>query len=151
MPYLLPITSWIPIKSWQHFLTSQERLYAYGRQAFQRYIERFRRNSTRYDLLKKVIRGDTTTAPLDDKTICSEVGSLMMGGTNTMSTTLNYTAWELAKHPQWQTSLWEELQRSNVKFCSGAPEYKSIESLKILDPIISEGLRLHLAAPGSLP
>ena len=151
MPYLLPLTSWVPIKSWQRFLTSQERLYSYGRQAFERYIEHFGRDSERNDLLKRVIRGDATATPLDDKSICSEIGSLIMGGTDTTSTTLTYTVWELAKHPQWQTRLREELQRAKVKIRSGVPDYKDIERLEILDAIVLEGLRLHPAAPASLP
>ena len=109
MPYLLPLTSWVPIKTWQHFLASPERIYAYGHQAFGRYIERFGRDSKRNDLLKNVIRGDATVAPLDDEAICSELRSLIIGGTDTTSTTLTYMVWELAKHPQWQTRLREEL------------------------------------------
>lgn len=151
MPYLLPLTSWVPIKTWQHFLASPERIYAYGHQAFGRYIERFGRDSKRNDLLKNVIRGDVTVAPLDDEAICSELRSLIIGGTDTTSTTLTYMVWELAMHPQWQTRLREELQLHNVKFHFGVPDYEGIEGLEILSAIVSEGLRLHPAAPGSLP
>ena len=138
-------------QDWQHFLTSQGRLYAYGRHAFERYVERFGRDSRRNDLLKKVTLDDVSVAHLDDKPIYSEVGSLMIGGTDTTSTTLTYTAWDLAKHPQWQTRLREELQRAKVRFRSGVPDYKDIDRLEILDAVELEGLRLHPAAPGSLP
>ena len=44
--------------------------------------------------------------------ICAEVGSQMIGGTDTTSITLSYTAWELAKQPVLQDKVRQELREA---------------------------------------
>ena len=151
MPWLLPLTSWIPLGSWQFFLTSQSRLYAYGKQAFERYVATYGRDSSRNDLLKRVLAGDKTETPLTDEEICAEVGSQMIGGTDTTSITLTYTAWELAKQPALQEKVRKELRDKGVRIDARVPKYVDLEKLKLLDAVVMEGLRLHPAAPASLP
>jgi cytochrome P450 len=151
MPWLLPLTSWIPLTSWQFFLTSQSRLYAYGKRAFESYIDTYGRNSSRNDLLKRVLAGDKTEKPLTDEEICAEVGSQMIGGTDTTSITLTYTAWELAKQPALQEMVRQELREGGVRVDADVPSYVDVEKLKLLDAVVMEGLRLHPAAPASLP
>jgi cytochrome P450 len=151
MPWLLPLTSWIPLESWQFFLTSQGRLYAYGKRSFEKYVAIYGRDSSRNDLLKRVLAGDKTVKPMTDEEICAEVGSQMIGGTDTTSITLSYTAWELAKQPAWQEKMRQEMRASGVRVDSHVLRYMDLEKLKLLDAVVTEGLRLHPAAPGSLP
>ena len=151
MPWLLPVTAWIPMRSWQFFLTSQARLYRYGKSSFDSYLAQYGRDSSRNDLLKRVLAGDKTVKPMTDEEICAEIGSLMIGGTDTTSVTLTYTAWELAKQPQLQEQIRQELRQLGLDADSGVPRYSELEKLRLLDAVISEGLRLHPAAPGSLP
>jgi cytochrome P450 len=151
MPWLLPLTSWIPLPSWQFFLTSQARLYAYGKRSFENYVATYGRDSSRNDLLKRVLVGDKTEKPLTDEEICAEVGSQMIGGTDTTSITLSYTAWELAKQPALQDKVRQELREAGVHVDVGVPRYVDLEKLKLLDAVVTEGLRLHPAAPASLP
>lgn len=151
MPWVLPLTSWIPIKSWQFFLTSQSRLYAYGKRAFEQYIATYGRDNSRNDLLKRVLAGDKTVQSMTDEEICAEIGSQMIGGTDTTSITLSYTVWELAKQPVWQEKMRQELRESGVRANSGVLRYADLEKLRLLDAVVTEGLRLHPAAPGSLP
>lgn len=152
MPWLLPLTSWIPYGPWQFFLTSQGRLYKYGERALQQYVEKYGRdNSSRNDLLKRVLAGDKTVKPMTDEEISAEMGSQMIGGTDTTSITLSYTTWELAKQPKWQEKVRQELRDHNVRNENGVVKYSDVENLKLLDAVVSEGLRLHPAAPSSLP
>ncbi|ODQ54352.1 pisatin demethylase [Saitoella complicata NRRL Y-17804] len=151
MPWVLPLTSWLPIPAWQRFLRSSQRLYEYGDWAFKQYMDRYGRESKRRDLLTKVIKGETDSQKLPDRVITSEVGSMTIGGTDTTSITLTYTVWELAKHPEWQDKIREELRTHNVQFIDGVPAYKDVAPLEALNGCIMEGLRLHSAAPASLP
>ena len=151
LPWLLPLTSWIPVKRWQFFLTSQGRLYEYGKHSFDLYVSKYGRNSQRNDLLKRVLVGDKTVKPMTDEEICAEVGSQMIGGTDTTSITLTYTAWELAKHPALQDELRHELQKAGFHADSDVLRYSELEDLPFLDAVVTEGLRLHPAAPASLP
>ncbi len=152
LPWLLPLTWWIPLPRWQHFLGAQRRVYDYGRAAFKEYIERYGRDSGRNDPLRKIIHGDKDLPPLLDEQICCEVGSVLVAGTDTTATALTFTTWELAVNPDIQSGLREELQKANVS-CgpASAPRYSQIESLPLLDGIVLEGLRLHGPAVASLP
>jgi hypothetical protein len=67
MPWLLPPPSWILLPIWQFFLASQARLYAYGKCAFENYVAKHGRDSSRNDLLKRVLAGDKTEKPLTDR------------------------------------------------------------------------------------
>lgn len=67
--------------------------------------------------------------------------------TDTTSTTLTFLFWELAKHKEWQRALRDELQNR----CNSSPTFQQIQDLPVLDAVINEALRLHPAAPASLP
>jgi hypothetical protein len=65
--------------------------------------------------------------------------------------TLTYMFWQLAKNPAWQEQLRKEL-RSRISDKPGVvPSYNDVIQLPILNAIIHEALRLHPAAPASLP
>lgn len=66
---------------------------------------------------------------------------------DTTSTTLTYLFWELAKHPEWQERLRQELKS---RTSDEVPKYTTIADLPVLDAIMNESLRLHPAAPASL-
>lgn len=59
--------------------------------------------------------------------------------------------WELAKQPTWQDRVFEELNSninlSNEEFAC----FADLLRLPVLDAVIQEALRLHPAAPASLP
>ena len=126
-------------------------MYAAGRRAFDDCVAKYGRNSKRNDLLKRVLYSDETLAPLTDEEICSEVGSLMIGGTDTTSTSMTFIAWELAKHPGWQQKVREELRQAHVHAERGVLKYDDLEPLKCLNAVIMEGLRMHSSTPSSLP
>lgn len=66
---------------------------------------------------------------------------------DTTSTTLTFLFWELAKYPIWQDKLREEL----LGLPSTTPTFQEVQDLPVLDAVINEALRLHPAAPASLP
>ena len=45
----------------------------------------------------------------------------------------------------------QELREAGVRVNVGVPMYADLEKLKLLDTVATEGLRLHPAAPASLP
>ena len=71
-------------------------------------------------------------------------------GPDTTSTTLTYLFWELARHAEWQTRLRSEVS-TGIDWTDGLPSFKDISELPVLDALINEALRLHPAAPSSLP
>ena len=73
----------------------------------------------------------------------------MFAGTDTTSNTLTYLFWELTRHKDWQARLQVELQ--SVKVENGVVAFKEVSNLPILDAVVNESLRVHPAAPSSLP
>lgn len=55
----------------------------------------------------------------------------------------------MAKHPELQHKLRAELAEHQVQ--DNSPKYAEITDLPLLDAVIRETLRLHPAAPSSLP
>jgi cytochrome P450 len=65
--------------------------------------------------------------------------------------TLTYLFWELAKNPEWQDKLRRELRTQLAGKTAIVPDYNDVANLPVLDAVIQEALRLHPAAPASLP
>ena len=152
IPWLIPLTSWIPWPRWQHYLGAQRRIYDLGRSSFQDYVKRYGRNSGRQDALRKIIHGDKELPPLSDEQIALEIGSILVAGTDTTATVLTYLCWELAINPQLQERLRTELKEAKLNLQGGrVPRYADIRSLPLLEGAAMEGLRLHGPAVGSIP
>ena len=149
-PWILTVLNWVPVRSIQHFLKAQERSYAYGRKAFDDYIEQYGRYSGRMALLAKMI-GTTEDQPMTDEEISNELSSLLVGATDTTVVTATWMLWELAKRPEWQLRMRNEQRENNVPFPGGVASYKNIKQLPILNGFILESMRLHTTQSIGLP
>ena len=65
--------------------------------------------------------------------------------------TLTYMFWELAQSPDWQKRLRDELGSLPVETGNDVPAFTDLVNLPMLDAVVQEALRLHPAAPASLP
>ena len=66
MPYLFPLTSWIPIPAWQDFVHAKQRVHEFGATAVRQYIAENGReeSSGRMDILQKVTKNACSCAIL---------------------------------------------------------------------------------------
>ncbi|KEF60630.1 uncharacterized protein A1O9_02191 [Exophiala aquamarina CBS 119918] len=150
-PWLVRLLHLLPIPAVWDFLGAKDRIVQYGRSSFNNYIDRYGRDSGRRDLLTKIVANKTAEeAPMTDDETYIEISNLVFAGSDTTSTTLTYLFWELARFPEWQMKLHSEISH-NIGWTSGLPNFKDISELPILDAVINEALRLHPAAPASLP
>lgn len=115
------------------------------------YIKLYGRNSTRRSLLTKIIAGDPTTGtePLPDPEISVEVSNLVFAATDTTGNTMSYALYRLSCHPEWQKKLRDEIRSSTTRKDDFA--FQTLQSLPMLNGVFMETLRLHPAAPSSLP
>jgi Cytochrome P450 len=90
----------------------------------------------------------TAPQPLPDRDIIIEITNLIFAGTDTTGNTFSYLFWELAKHPEWQRRLREELRGITFNYI---PAYQEVMKLPILDAVVQETLRFWPASPASLP
>lgn len=149
-PWMVIVLRCLPISPVQHFLGAQKRSYEYGRKVFKEYIEQYGRYSGRVDLLTKMV-GTPESAPLSDEQISDELGSLLVGATDTTVVVSTWMLWELARRPDWQARIREELRVNSIEFSDGAPPYQQISSLPVLNGFIMESMRLHPAQSIGLP
>ncbi|KAG8531772.1 uncharacterized protein KY384_003408 [Bacidia gigantensis] len=149
-PWILGVLQILPVVPIQRFLQAQHRCYLYGRKAFDEYIEQHGRYSGRIDLLTKMV-GSKGYQRMTDEEISNELGSLLVGATDTTVVVSTWMLWELAQRPEWQRELRTELRDNKVAFSNGVPPYKEIKSLPILDGFVLECMRLHPAQSIGLP
>ena len=170
-PLLHKLLMWVPNHRLRHFLTVGQNFYGvshplppvhpllrssltlkkYGAQAFKDYVKRYGRSGSRRDLLQKMIAENKEPGgpkPLLDKDIIVEITNLIFAGTDTTGNTFSYMFFELARHPEWQEKLRQELDEVNF---TGVPAHSEVSKLPILDALIHETLRVWPASPASLP
>ncbi|KAL9128548.1 MAG: hypothetical protein Q9217_002781, partial [Psora testacea] len=70
--------------------------------------------------------GTTEQHPLTDEEISNELGSLLVGATDTTVVVAVWMLWELARRPEWQERIKEELRANNIDFAGGVPLYQQI-------------------------
>lgn len=87
--------------------------------------------------------------------IACEMYDQLTAGFETSAVGLTYLFWELSRHPDIQEKLREELMTLdppiNFPKSGDLPPAKSIDSLPLLEAIVTETLRLHAPIPGIQP
>ncbi|RAL17243.1 cytochrome P450 [Aspergillus homomorphus CBS 101889] len=90
--------------------------------------------------------------------IACELYDHLTAGHETSAVALTYLFWELSKHPALQKELHEELLTLEPRLNYPRPDSsrelpspKSIDSLPLLEAIVTETLRLHAPIPGIQP
>jgi len=79
----------------------------------------------------------------DEKTIVSTAMVLMAAGYDTTAMTLAFAAHELAKNPDIQERLQNEIDEAYEASNGRCPDYNLIQNLPYLDQVIHETLRMH--------
>ncbi|KAK5641517.1 hypothetical protein RI129_010064 [Pyrocoelia pectoralis] len=79
---------------------------------------------------------------LSDEDVTSQALGFFAAGFGTVSSALSFLAYDLATHPEIQQKLYEEIS-TTLKTNSGDITYELVTSMKYLDCVISESLRMH--------
>jgi len=90
---------------------------------------------------------DENGEPLPLPSLQIEANMMLVGGTDTTSTTTAYTAWEIARNPNIQETLFKEL-KSAFPDPKSPITLKDAEKLSYLTQCLKEGLRMHTVLPG---
>ncbi|KAK4048412.1 hypothetical protein OIV83_004758 [Microbotryomycetes sp. JL201] len=88
--------------------------------------------------------------PLSMGDVIADSINMLIAGTDTTSTTLTYLTYRLLSNPREYGLIHDELVAVFDEH-DGAPSLKTLEKLPHLQRAIRETLRLHSAAPGTLP
>lgn len=96
------------------------------------------------DLLLQVKAGD---APLSDSDIREEVDTFMFGGHDTTTSGSSFVLYNLAKHPEEQQNVYEEILEIFGDDRNRKISFQDLNKLNYLDLVIKESLRLFPPVP----
>lgn len=109
--------------------------------------DEFGSNKRRSALLDKLLRMEIDGRKLTDEEIRDQVNSFMFAGHDTTSSALTFILYLLAKHPDIQRKLYQEVKQ--VFGDSKHPTFtqSTLNELKFMDQVIKEALRLYPSVP----
>ncbi|KAG5634592.1 hypothetical protein H0H81_001451, partial [Sphagnurus paluster] len=94
------------------------------------------------DLLSRLLNA-ASEERISISELYEQISTFIIAGFESTTTTVGFAVWELARHPEKQTRLREELAALN-----GEPTYKDLQDkLPYLDAILKETLRLYPGLP----
>lgn len=146
-PSLIPLTDYVPLPVLKAARDATNRITEYSRESVQRYQRLLDSGPTRaqHTLFTNVFK-----AQEDDRLTTDEVRNAAMtyivAGTDTTANSLTYLVCSVCRYPHIKTALLEELGTLPRDYCD-----QDLRDLRLLNHIIDETLRLHSAAPASLP
>jgi cytochrome P450 len=98
------------------------------------------------DLLGRLLaaRDPDTGEPMSDKQLIDNLLTFLAAGHETTAKALTWTLYLLARAPEWQRRVREEVERVAG---SGPIEARHIEALKVTQRVLKESMRLYPPAP----
>lgn len=142
----MPLAKYLPVSRLQELLRARSKVEEYTAMA----VDNFRANIKQQDdkgkgrnLFTQIVAqadelDDETVQSITDKDIHDEALTLMLGGTDSTSSTLTYTTWAVLSHPEIQAELEKEIESLSKDL-----SYKELEEARYLNAVIHESMRLY--------
>jgi len=130
---------------------AEKKFVAYGEKLYGEGLEQGRyghEDGTKTNLLDSLHRAAEVDRSITRKHIATEAGAILIAGSDTTSTAMTYASWELARRPELQHKIRQEL--ATVSDVVSFPSAKSLESLPLFNGLLKEVLRLWPTLPGPL-
>ncbi len=120
-----------------------------GRAYMSRYFAReipLRRGQAREDIFSQVCNArDENDQLLGEQDIIDHMNFLMMAAHDTTTSSISSIVWCLAKHPEWQDRIREEI--AGIRAAHGALSYETLGEMTVTEMIFKEALRLIPPVP----
>ncbi|XP_063696377.1 cytochrome P450 4d2-like [Culicoides brevitarsis] len=94
-------------------------------------------------LLDILLQARVDGKPLSNEDIQAEVKTFMFAGHETTANTLSFVAYFLAKYPEVQEKMYDEIKRNSLDTKSESLTTRELNSLSYMDNVIKETLRLY--------
>lgn len=142
----MPVLKYLPISRLQEILQARPKVEKYTAKAVQNFRanseEQAQSASSRNIFTQIVAQADdqdsNAVRAITDEDVHDEALTLMLGGTDSTSSTLTYATWAILSHPEVQDQLEQE-----VAALSDDLTPKELEQARFLNAVIHETLRLH--------
>lgn len=145
-PRLMPLLKLLPFPRLQEILTARPKVEKYTAKA----VQNFRANGMKRggdganrNIFTQIVAqaddlDDETVRAITDEDVHDEALTLMLGGTDSTSSTLTYATWAVLSHPEIRDELENEVAALSDDLSS-----KELEQARFLNAVIHETLRLH--------
>ncbi|KAF4607972.1 hypothetical protein EYR40_000308 [Pleurotus pulmonarius] len=107
-------------------------------------------NNDVVSLLVKANISENENTKLSDDELYSQMRTIMFAGHDTTASTLSWTLLELARHPEIQQRLREEIRAKKQDLSGRELGIRDLESMPYFQAVVKESLRYHPVAP-SIP
>ncbi|KXT09850.1 hypothetical protein AC579_2080 [Pseudocercospora musae] len=147
-PRIMPLAKYLPIPRLQEILNARPKVEQYTAKAVQNFRARIDKDqdktagTSRNIFTQIVAQADDQDAEavsaITDDDVHEEALTLMLGGTDSTSSTLTYATWAVLRHPEIR----EELEKE-VAALSDDLSSKELEQARFLNAVIHETMRLY--------
>ncbi|KAK4050013.1 hypothetical protein OIO90_005203 [Microbotryomycetes sp. JL221] len=133
-------------------MTSQDRAYyQFAKPMVENYAADVGHDATLKEVVSRLLGGLKTRNGVNEmRDVVAESINLLVAGIDTTSTTITYAIWRTLTTEHVRQSVFKELE-SVFPSIDSPPTLTELEKLPVLTSIIQETLRLHSAAPATLP
>ena len=142
----MPLLEYLPISRLQEILQARPKVEKYTAKA----VQNFRANSkdqnhtgASSNIFTQIVaqaddQDSDAVRAITDEDVHDEALTLMLGGTDSTSSTLTYATWAVLSHPEVQDRLEQEIAGLSDELSP-----KELEQARFLNAVIHETLRLH--------
>lgn len=143
----MPLLKYLPIPKLQELLNARPKVEKYTAKAVQNFRDQVKQQSGNNDVKRNIFTqivaqadelDDEAVKSITDEDVHDEALTLMLGGTDSTSSTLTYATWAVLNHPEVQDELEKEVAALSDELSPG-----ELEQARYLNAVIHETLRLY--------
>jgi len=144
-PSILYYLRYIPSREYTRFRHYQNFIRDYARGL----ISKTETKGEGKDVMSVLLRAneaEQARARLSDLEVVDQISTLLLAGHDTTAASLTWWLWELAKNPEWQTRVREEIRAVRSKLNEhGETEFSiaDLEGMSVMHATLKEAMRLH--------
>ncbi|XP_072105934.1 25-hydroxyvitamin D-1 alpha hydroxylase, mitochondrial isoform X1 [Mobula birostris] len=133
---------------WRRFVACWDYIFAFAKQHIDRRMAEIQQKLARSQPVEgKYLTYFLSSQNLPMKTIYGNVTELLLAGVDTISCTMSWTLYELARHPDIQAALHREIKE--VVGDKTIPSAADVTKIPLLKAVVKEVLRLYPVIPGN--
>ncbi|KZV71385.1 cytochrome P450 [Peniophora sp. CONT] len=146
-PNLLRLLRYLPNREYRRPRNFQDYMRAFGRKLIDQ--TQADTKGTGKDVMSVLLRAngaEEARLKLSDGEVIDQISTILLAGHDTTSTTLSWWFYELARHPEWQERVRDEIRTVRRKLVErGDDEFSlgDLEGMSVMHATLKEAMRLH--------